>query len=151
MESAVTAENIVHGFKACGVVPFNPEAIPPEAYLPAVPTDTPAPSATVSRPPAAGTELVDGTPDLISTPAPPAMVTCRKSVNEPVTPLVHSPQESSVAESVHIPDTNGPTDNPSSPPTVVAQGNRDMSAALSTAILPLESAISSFTFDDPEI
>ena len=31
---AVTAANIQSGFKACGIVPYNPAAIPQEAYLP---------------------------------------------------------------------------------------------------------------------
>jgi len=33
-EMAMTKSNIQSGFKACGIYPFNPSAIPPEAYMP---------------------------------------------------------------------------------------------------------------------
>jgi hypothetical protein len=49
-EAGVTEGNIKNGFKACGVVPFNPNALPSDAYDPSSATDTPAPSATVSKP-----------------------------------------------------------------------------------------------------
>lgn len=40
-DNAVTSHNIQSGFKACGIVPFNPDAIPSKAYGPSEPTDVP--------------------------------------------------------------------------------------------------------------
>ena len=33
-DQALTAANIISGFEACGIFPYNPSAIPYEAYLP---------------------------------------------------------------------------------------------------------------------
>jgi len=33
-EGSVTPANITSGFRACGIYPFNPEAVPSEAYIP---------------------------------------------------------------------------------------------------------------------
>lgn len=38
-ENGVTSENIVSGFRACGIYPFNPHAIPISAYLPSLASD----------------------------------------------------------------------------------------------------------------
>lgn len=38
-EDGVTSENIVSGFRACGIYPFNPHAIPNRAYLPSLASD----------------------------------------------------------------------------------------------------------------
>lgn len=38
-EDGVTSENIVSGFRACGIYPFNPHAIPNSAYLPSLASD----------------------------------------------------------------------------------------------------------------
>jgi hypothetical protein len=35
----MTAENIKSGFRACGIIPFSPLAIPGYAYLPSEPTE----------------------------------------------------------------------------------------------------------------
>jgi hypothetical protein len=48
-DSGVSTDNIVHGFRACGIIPFNPSAIPSDAYYPAVATEKPVPS-TSSKP-----------------------------------------------------------------------------------------------------
>jgi len=48
-DSGVSTDNIVHGFRACGIIPFNPSAIPSDAYDPAVATEKPVPS-TSSKP-----------------------------------------------------------------------------------------------------
>ena len=34
--STVTSDNIVFGFRSCGIFPFHPNAIPDEAYLPSL-------------------------------------------------------------------------------------------------------------------
>ncbi|XP_062596590.1 uncharacterized protein LOC134258049 [Saccostrea cucullata] len=44
-EEGITAENIVSGFRACGIYPFDPQAIPESAYLPSSAYDIPQNSA----------------------------------------------------------------------------------------------------------
>lgn len=43
-QAAVTKKNVQSGFRACGIYPFNPKAIPSEAYLPSTPFDRPQPT-----------------------------------------------------------------------------------------------------------
>lgn len=40
-EEGITSETIVSGFRACGIYPFNPHAIPESAYLPSLAYDVP--------------------------------------------------------------------------------------------------------------
>ena len=42
-DNGITRENVVNGFKACGIVPFNPDAIPSEAFHPSFATENPLP------------------------------------------------------------------------------------------------------------
>lgn len=52
-ESGVNKENIMNGFRSCGIVPFNRDAISSEMYDPSLATETPRnkPSASLSTPP----------------------------------------------------------------------------------------------------
>jgi len=62
-DSGVSTDNIVHGFRACGIIPFNPSAIPSDAYDSAVatekhvPSTSSKPSATAVIPPTDGSGL----------------------------------------------------------------------------------------------
>lgn len=51
-ESGVNKENIMNGFRSCGIVPFNRDAISSEMYDPSLATETPRPkpSASLSTP-----------------------------------------------------------------------------------------------------
>ena len=49
-EKAFTGENIRAGFRACGIFPFNPQAIPESAFAPSLPTEEQS-SVPVSTPP----------------------------------------------------------------------------------------------------
>ena len=42
-DNGITRENVVNGFRACGIVPFNPDAIPSEAFHPSIATENPLP------------------------------------------------------------------------------------------------------------
>ena len=46
---AFSHRNIVSGFRACGIFPFNPSAIPLEAYMPAEPTNIEYPEPEITR------------------------------------------------------------------------------------------------------
>ncbi|CAC5380651.1 unnamed protein product [Mytilus coruscus] len=46
---AFSHRNIVSGFRACGIFPFNPSAIPLEAYMPAEPTNIEFPEPEINR------------------------------------------------------------------------------------------------------
>lgn len=48
-EDGVTSENIVSGFRACGINPFNPLAIPNSAYLPSLASDVSQNTVTTSN------------------------------------------------------------------------------------------------------
>ena len=80
-DNGITRENVVNGLKACGIVPFNPDAIPSEALHPSIATENPLPQQhsasdnptsvppvsqrtyTITRPPS-----VSALPDLVYTP-----------------------------------------------------------------------------------
>ena len=47
-ESALSVANVVSGFRACGIFPFNPSAVPTEMIAPSLPTDVPMPVASTS-------------------------------------------------------------------------------------------------------
>lgn len=50
-EADVSNDNIRNGFRACGIIPFHPDALSSEVYDPSSATETPTLSATASKPP----------------------------------------------------------------------------------------------------
>ncbi|OWF49329.1 Pogo transposable element with KRAB domain [Mizuhopecten yessoensis] len=47
-EAGLTVQNIISGFRGCGIYPFNPAAVPKSAFLPSTVFDRPLPSATIT-------------------------------------------------------------------------------------------------------
>lgn len=73
-EAAITKENIQSGFRACGIYPLNPHAIPTSAYLPSSAYETSMPvaetPAALGRPPSPSAADNENIPS-INMPIPP--------------------------------------------------------------------------------
>nr|XP_022314252.1 uncharacterized protein LOC111118860 [Crassostrea virginica] len=157
-DNGITRENVVNGFKACGIVPFNPDAIPSEAFHPSIATENPLPqqhsssdnptsvppvsqrTCTITRPPS-----VSALSDLVNTP--PITHSADNTNQSTSTPLsvpetlsvctpffLISDSQRSEAESTFTPLSISETVSPQQP------------------LIPLETTCSTDTFvaDDPE-
>lgn len=83
-EAAITKENIQSGFRACGIYPLNPHAIPTSAYLPSSAYETSMPvaetPAALGRPPSPSAADNENIPS-INMPIPPETVTTHAQCN----------------------------------------------------------------------
>lgn len=73
----MTHSNITSGFKATGLYPFNPQAIPETAFAPSILTEAPAPDGAqenapaLEHPHAQASESRDTTPSILSEASTP--------------------------------------------------------------------------------
>ena len=110
-ETGVTKEAIVNGFRACGICPFNPSAVPSEAYAPSAATDKPA---SVSSAPSSLT--AEAQPQPLQTMSPSSQPTMPPSFAQtsvatstyaqvPTLPTFHSNVDPPITSTCTLPST----------------------------------------------
>lgn len=144
-DSGVSTDNIVHGFRACGIIPFNPSAIPSDAYDPAVATEKPVPS-TSSKPSATAViPPTDGSGHEIPENAIRTIIP-----NADVGPVTTSPSEFvSPHATISTPVCSASLSVDSTPPNRIVSSSGDLTSPTRTADPSFDSTSSGRTGSSP--